>query len=604
MTEDYKKITLDYITGNLERTSPGNNSIRDTPTYLNNFFIKCESDYGFTPNVIQYLTTDTTSNFIIYGNYTENDTYYGYIAVLNQNGDIETIFKEFDTGTKLNYINKLQYAEDGNIYGLDESDSRQRIILLNNVAIKTNRGYTCRLRNSYYLPDEYQTLWAGWDYDTPGYIRKARDKATYYLWGESQVSGNTYRPTLIKFVINVGSTNEWTAYFGANTTEDVQNTDFFIEEGQDEDKVVCLLTYYGNAHLYKLEEGAFSQVADYTRPSGTTNFESGRLIDEDSFYVCTRGSGAITRLYRCDSGNYTLLNARTFSTANYRRYLNYTNGILFDKIRYYDQGSDEGHTYIGVYDGSSYITEEVPFVEKISGLEVINNYGLYQMLMQDENKLIKPSYVNYRPAYSGSSYVGYNSLVPLHSELYSNGNLVFARNLYNKQVYSNMSVSTVEIPNSFLNDIPIQPKNLISTTMTTLASDTEEFTKNIYENTFINFSNRISVIDEDTSTLYPGTANYINIGINTGTDLDYEGSMIGTIRINYNDSTTLNQSIVWNDISSGSLIAKETKFSLYVSKPIGSIDFMNKDGTFTYITKRYNFELGKTYTITQKIRIE
>lgn len=603
MTEDYKKLTLDYITGTLDIGSQGTNSLRDTPTFLNNFFIKCESDYGFTPDTIQYLTTETTSNFIIYGTYNDNGTYRGYIAVLNQNGAIETVFTAFDSGTQLSYLNKLQYAEDGNIYGLDTTDDKSRIILLNNVAVKTSTGYSCRLRSSYYLPNEYQTLWAGWDYDTPGYIRKAKDKATYYLWGESQVSGNTYRPTLIKFVINVGSSNEWTAYFGANTTEDVQNTDFFIEEGQDEDKVVCLLTYYGNAHLYKLENGTFSQIANYARPNGTTSFESGRLIDEDSFYVCTRGSGAITRLYRCDSGNYTLLNARTFETTNYRRYLNYTNGILFDKIRYYDSNSDTGNTYIGVYDGTTYISEEVPFVFKISGLEVINNYGLYQMLIQDENQLVKPSYVNYGTSYSGESYTSYNSLVPLHSELYSNGNIVFARNLYNRQSYNNITTSTVNVPNNFLNDITLAPKDLISATMTKLVSDTNEISKNVYENLFINFMNKINVIDEDTSTTYPRTANYINVGVNTGVEEDYEGSMLGKIRINY-EGGSLIQTIEWEDISTENLIAKQTTFSIYTSSPVLSIDYLNYDETYIYLTKEYNFEVGKTYTISQKIRIE
>ena len=296
-----------------------------------------------------------------------------------------------------------------------------------------------------------------------------------------------------------------------------------------------------------------------------------------------------------------MITSRTLPDTNYTRRLCYKNGLLFDKIRYYN--NNVGHTYVGVYD-KTYYSEEISHITLNSGLEVLNNYGLYQMLIQDENKLVKPSYVNYQPAYSGESYINYNSVVPLHSEIYSNGNIVFARNLYNKQIYSNMCVSTVEIPNGFLNDITLQPKNLISATMTNLTSDTEEFSKNVYENVFVNFTNRIFVEDEDNGNTYPGSANYINIGTNTGTIEDYEGSMIGRIRINYNDSTTLDQFIGWSDISSGSLIAKQTSFSLYVSKPISTVDFMNKDGTFTYIKKNYNFEVGKTYTISQKIRIE
>lgn len=606
MTEDYKKLTLDYITGNLNIEGQGTNSLRDTPSFYNNFFIECESRYGFTPDTIMYLTTNTTSNFIIYGTYNDNGTYRGYIAVLNQNGGLETAFTTFDSGTKLSYINKLQYAEDGNIYGLDDVDGRQRIILLNNVALKTATGYSCRLRSSYYLPDEYQTLWAGWDYDTPGYIKKAQGKSTYYLWGETQGSGEgttRIRPTLIKFVINVGSSNEWTVYYGATVSNDVQSSDFFIEEGEENDTVVGIITYYSGVARCVLQNGTFTEVATYPRPTGATSFETCRIIDIDSFYCATRNTSAVSSIYRCDNGAYTLINSRTMPDTNYRRYLNYTNGILFDKIRYYDSENQEGNTYIGVYDGTTYISEEVPFVYKISGLEVINNFGLYQMLIQDENVLIKPSYVNYGTSYSGESYTSYNSLVPLHSELYSNGNIIFARNLYNKQSYQNTTTSTVNVPNNYINDIQIAPKNLLSATMTGLVSDSTQISKNVYENLFINYINKINVIDEDTSTSYPNVANYINVGVNTGTEEDYEGSMLGKIRLNYENGSLI-QTIVWTDISTNDLIAKETSFSVDVQNPILTVDFINYDETFIYLTKSYDFELGKTYTISQKIRIE
>lgn len=601
MTEDYKKRTLEYITGTLTPGSQGDNSFRDTPSYNNNFTQTCQNDYNFTPDTLMYLTTDTTSNFIIYGNYDDNGTSRGYIAVLNQNGGIETIFTTYNTGTQLSSFEKLQYAEDGNIYGVDSVDDRQRVILLNNVALKGVNGYSCRLRNSYYVPEEYNTLFAGWNYDTPGYIKKAEGKATYYLVGETQYSSSQYRPTIIKFTINVGSTNEWVAFYSTPSADDITVADFYIEPGSETDKVVGIFVYrYLGVLEYVLENDVLTLTSSYPAPSGITSVETGRLIKQGNYFLATKNN-AESSIYEYINGNYELITSRTLPDTNYTRRLCYKNGLLFDKIRYYN--NNVGHTYVGVYD-KTYYSEEISHITLNSGLEVLNNYGLYQMLIQDENKLVKPSYVNYQPAYSGESYINYNSVVPLHSEIYSNGNIVFARNLYNKQIYSNMCVSTVEIPNGFLNDLTLQPKNLISATMTTLTSDTEEFSKNVYENVFVNFTNRIFVEDEDNGNTYPGSANYINIGTNTGTIEDYEGSMIGRIRINYNDSTTLDQFIGWSDISSGSLIAKQTSFSLYVSKPISTVDFMNKDGTFTYIKKSYAFEVGKTYTISQKIRIE
>lgn len=606
MTEDYKNLTLNYITGNLELGSMGDNGFRDTSNYLNNFTINLENRYGVVPSTMSYLTGETTSNFIIYGTYDDMGTYRGYIAVLNQKGDIETCFTEYDSGTKLPYLYKLQYDENGNIYGLDEVDSKLRVILLNNVAVKGSTGYTCRLRNSYYVPNEYNTLYAGYDYDVPGFIKKAEGKATYYLFGDTQVSGNTSRPTLIKFVINVGSTNEWTAYYyGSGTTNAILSSDFFIEPGEENDTVVALMTYYATVEEYKLSEGTFTQTYTYERPEDYTSFETSRLIAENHFYTAVRSSSPYnTALFEIDMDRYQLLTSRTMPSSSYWRRLCYKNGILFDKIRYYNSETDEGNTYVGFYDGKDYVSEEIPFVYKSSGLEVLNNFGLYQMLIQGDNNLVKPSVVVYPTSYSGESYNNYNSLVALHGELYSNGNIIFARNLYNKQTYGNITTSTLNVPNNFLNDVVIGKKDLVSATMTTLTTDTTEISKNIYENLFINFSNKINVVDEDTSTLYPNTASYINVGTSTGTKEDYEGSMLSKIRVNYEDGSLV-QTISWEDISTDQLIAKQTTFSIYVSSPITSIDFINEDETFIYLTKEYqDLTVGNYYTISQKIRIE
>lgn len=602
MTNDYKKNTLDYITGNLEIEETKANNFRDTSSYTNNFKTTCQNTYNFTPDTVMYLTTDTTSNFIIYGNYNDNGDYKGYIAVLNQNGNIETVFKTFDSGTSFSYIEKLQYAEDGNIYGVDSVDNRLRVILLNNVALKGLSGYSCRLRNSYYIPDDYNTLFAGWNYDTPGYIKKAIGKATYYLVGETQASGTQYRPTILKFVINVGSTNEWTAYYGTASADSLKVADFYIEPGEDNDKVVGLFVYeYLGVTEYTLENGEMTITASYPMPTNANSVETGRIVSERHYFLATRNSRT-SAIYECKNGVYELVTYRTLADTNYSRRLCYINGMLFDKLRYYNNGS--GTTYVGVYD-KVYVDTEIGLVTQNSGLEVLNNYGLYQMLIQDENKLVKPSYVNYQPAYSGESYTNYNSLVPLHSELYSNGKIVFARNLYNKNIYGNTTVATANVPRSYLNDIPIQPKNLLSATMTTLASDTEEFTKNIYEDTFINFTNKIYVTDEEAGVDYPNTANYINTGINTGTEEDYIGSKISKIRINYSNGHSYVMPIEWEDISSGSLIAKQTRFLIHVARPISSIEFINEDETFTYIRKTYNnLVLDGYYNMTQKIRIE
>lgn len=606
MTEDYKNINLDYITNDITVGSQGQNDFRDVASFNNNFTTILQNQYNITPSTMLYLTSETTSNFIIYGNYDidGNYNYRGYIAVLNQKGEIEACFTTFDSGTQLSYLWKLQYDENGNIYGVDETNYRLRVILLNNVAIKGTNGYTCRLRNSYYVPSEYDTFYAGYDYDTPGYIKKAEGKATYYLFGDTLVSGNTSRPTLIKFVINVGSANEWDAYYyGTGTNDNIQSSDFYIEPGDENDTVVGLITYYAGVEEFKYTGTSLTRTQTYSRPTGYNSFETSRIVSEGNFFTCVRKLNAddiTSSIYEYD-GSYTLINSINLPDTSFTRRLCYVNGILFDKIR---KWSDTQTTYVGFYDGTDYISQEIPYISADSGLEVLNNFGLYQMLIQDTNRLLLPSVVIYGTSYSGAYYTDYNSLLALHGELYSGGYIVFARTLSNRQVYQNTTTSTLNVPNNYLNGLMIIPKNLVSETMTCLTSDNNAIEKNIYENVMINFINKTTVVDEDTSTLYPNTASYINANINTGTQTNCENTAITKIRINYKNGAVV-QPITWTDISSVGLIAKQTQFTITVSSELSTIDFISEDETFTYITKEYdNLQVGTTYTIFQKIRIE
>ena len=75
------------------------------------------------------------------------------------------------------------------------------------------------------------------------------------------------------------------------------------------------------------------------------------------------------------------------------------------------------------------------------------------------------------------------------------------------------------------------------------------------------------------------------------------------IRINFADGSVV-QPIEWEDISEEGLMAKQTIFSVYVSSELLSIDFINENEDFIYITKDYDFEVGNIYTVTQKVRIE
>lgn len=615
MTVDYNNTLLDYITGDITVESRSQNQFRENEEIQNNLVQEInnragiEADYAF-----KFLTSDTTSNYLVYGSYvvpgTSETDYdeFGYIAVLNQSGTVLEVITEYESGTKLGKFQALEYDSNGNIYGVDYFNDRYRVILLNNVALETTRGYVCRLRNSYYIPDT--------SYEPPrttltgtSFIRKdPANDSDYYILGQIK-SGSNYNVYLIKFTINVGSANDWEYISGPTVYNSgyVFAYDFLLQ--QNGDTTVADIYYMGSQAMTTLEHVYYngSTITEITDIAIHNYIEDFRILDSDTVYTASRvnnGGSYTLYLHEVNGTTLTLLDSTTLEISIPGYKLNLVNGKLFTKITGLTTDLTNYLSMCGVYYGEQYIKSPLYTTDSVmptsTTCAVQQTYSLYKVILQGESVLYRPSIVIYDNQYSGGAYIDYNSLTPLHSEIYSNSHLVFARGLYNKQVYQNMCISTVNIPNGFLNGIPLMPSKLLGTTMLELVNNTNVITKNIYENLFLNFNNKIQVIDEDTSVLYPETANYINIGVSYGTQQQCEGSKISKMRINYTDNTNIVIPIHWVENAD----IKEYTYSLYISKGISSIEFINEEENFAYITKQYDFEIGKTYTITQRIRID
>ena len=131
-------------------------------------------------------------------------------------------------------------------------------------------------------------------------------------------------------------------------------------------------------------------------------------------------------------------------------------------------------------------------------------------------------------------------------------------------------------------------------------NDSSEWTKNVYEIVDLNFLNTISVIDNDTGTQYMESAIKVNNAITDGGNTNYQNTPCNKYRINYVDSTSTTNDLTWSSIDD---LHKQTSISLSVSKEINSIDFISHDESTIYLTIPLNVEVGKNYTISQKIRI-
>lgn len=604
MTDDCKEQLLDYITGNITPGQQSLNNIRDGEENTNNFKQKLQQK-GISTVDYRVISTDTTTNYIIYGNYINSSSNKaGFIVILNQNAEVLEILTEYDSGTTFSPFNTLSFDENGNIYGIDFYNNKHRVILLNNVALKTSQGFYCKLRASYYIDEtNFKVI-------SPYYLRmgtssiiKAIGEANYYILGQS-----TNNVMLYEFKINVGSANEWNLYTGPSIQngEELYTWDILLNKSGDNNVAyICYKTdYYSQKLFFDYFNGStLTRTATYDID---TSIEDFRIYNNNTIYVS--GISPLESYYKV--GFYEIINGTINTIESYtggsnEQYSLYeisiVNGLVFTEKGYYDTNTSKFNLTCGVYDGVDYIVSDV-FEDTFIRLncEIQKTFSLYKFIVQTETKAYHPCIVIYDNDYSGGSYSNYNSLISAHGELYNDNNVIFARNLYNKIILNNTTTSILEVPFNYINDVVITNQQLLGETQTILVNNANSITKNIYENLFINFINTINVKDNE-DIIQLDSAKYINSNINIGTETNYNNTKCTKVEIKYQDNTNKIFPIAWTTIDD---THKYAKFTLYVDKPIYRLELISNDQTTTYITIERELEVGKYYTFKQYLKVE
>ena len=597
MTDDYKEQLLNYVTGNITPGQQSLNSIINGEENTNDFKQKLQQEGIYTANY-RVISTDTTTNYIIYGN--DNG---GFIVILNQNAEVLEILTEYDSGTSFGEFLTLNFDENGNIYGIDYYNNKHRVILLNNVALKTSQGFYCKLRASYYIDETtFKVISPIWLRLGTSSIKKVIGEASYYILGQS-----TNNVMLYEFKINVGSTNEWNLYTGPSIQngENLDTWDILLNKSGDNNVAyICYTTdYYPKKLFFDYFNGStLTRTATYDID---TNIRDFRIYNNNTIYV----SGISYFDDYDEIGFYEIINGTINTIENYvgssnEQYSSYgisiVNGLVFTEKIYYNTNTSKYNLICGVYDGVNYIVSDVfddDFIQL--NCEIQETFSLYKFIIQTETTAYHPCIVIYDNDYSGGSYSNYNSLISAHGKLYNDNNVIFARNLYNKTILNNTTTSILEVPFNYINNVVITNQQLLGETQTVLVNNVNNITKNIYETVFFNFINTINVIDEDTDTSFINLANYVNTNINTGTETNYNNTKCSKFRINYEDETTSISTLEWLPINKYN---KTTQITFYVDKNITSIDLISEDETTVYLNIPVEVEIGNTYTIRQKVR--
>jgi hypothetical protein len=463
--------------------------------------------------------------------------------------------------------------------------------------------------------------------------------SAHYIFFGNGANDSNYDFTILKIIdlkINVGEANEWTLF--ANDGNEVFGSAIALFDNDSNVQYRCLVTnnlpnnnnlncysktYTGNPISETVitfsEYKPYIDDANYKKQSVFLNYNEVYFVLNNQRWGSGEEKPKYIGLYRFNFVNsnlmtifekylgdysYSNLEAIYIDRCNTDIYVQYNTNISNNATAdyYFQRLTDDAWNPI-------LIAEQEIFAFQRRNIFVKNNFNLLSIFLYQTTPLsnwfvfqIKENYNALN--YNGELYTNYNSLIPKQGEIYSDNKLVFARNLYNKTLNENSTVSTIQVPNSYLNNIDLNTKTLISETNTILINDPNVIQKNIYETLFLNYINTLNVIDEDTNEIYKDAGSYINNNINAGTDINYNNSFIAKIRINFQDNSIKIQKIFWQQIDS---THKKTAFSIYAKDYINSIDFISNDENTIYITKNmndFNLEIGKYYTITQFLRIE
>lgn len=655
MTEEAKKNLLNYMLGKMPSESGVEEetfqSINETdrsvwepflPSSWNNFYI----EGIISPN------ETSTSLGIMYGGYIdENNNVKGIIILFDENFMPVRTFYSYDSGTDLRYIQCMRQSEDETFYIVDSTNfsfvasqdlktSEKRFVMLNNFTIKNNslNDYNLNLRASYIFGNDYKNFYCQ-------DMFKDINSSHYVFCGKSLradiTTGGYLQLSVIDLKINVGSTNEWQLF----TTNDNISYNWtylksFVSFDDNSNFLVKIITttggITGNGEIYNwqksYEDNDFTLSAPILSESGVSYNVDDSLQNQCIFkneneiyfvinnqsYSSAVGLLHFISLYYCDLSTnevneiyYKNFGVSNSAITNEEIYLSENNGSLYIQFNNnIDLTNNVSDYYVQRFEGKwepKLVSEKENFSKNSRGFFAKSNYNLLQIYLFPLNMNTARWYLcNIKEIYNSANYNGEpftntNSLNSNSAVLYSNNIPVFARNLYNKSQNGSTTTSTIEIPNNYLNDTLVDTKNLLSENNNIIISDTNGFTKNIYETVYLNFVNTLSVVNQNgTQPVYnPTVATKLNTSINNPTD--YEDLQLTKFRINYQDGTNTVSTLQATLQDDGSY---ELLMTFYLSGLADTLELISEDEQTVYLSYNLaNAEINKTYSFKQRVRI-
>lgn len=637
MTNNFKENLAGYVVAKLNRFAPvvrtrflETDVLDDTPwdsvlpsnrTYLH-----------YNGSVID----DISNNVILYGYYTENNVNKGIITILDETFTPIKSFTAYSNGTTLNPIQCMKQAEDGTYYLIDKT-TRLRFVMVNNFSSQNVNGdYVLNFRTSYNFDSSFD------NYEVEEMF-KSGTSAKYVFFG--MYSTNI---KVTELEVNVGEPINWSTAINITSQQFGGAYALFNDEGvywrlvtasSSNNEVSCYTKNYTSTTTSKTVLNTFDSSQTFqSKADGQCVF-----LDQNNIYFVTHeikppvnpiphGKIGLYK-YSFDDNSFTELYFKSLVGLNYDENisLNLCNGEIY--IQYVtniinttgslipEQNGYHGDYYFQrlksdtwspvLYEENEYfyITNYL-FVAKNNFNLVqlysfyFNDFQRYILLLKDDFNVLN---------YNDYVYIDFNSLIPSKIRVYSNNSLMFARNIIDKTLIENKTVSTVIIPSSYLNNITLDKQTLLGETNMAIVEQNVPIVKNIYEAIYLNFIDRITSrsflfgssdqLQRAEMQIDSNTNSYVTQNINVGTLDNILDTMMGWLIVNYEDGTSTQNPIKWV-YTYGTPNMYIFEFALDVQKAIISYEVKSYNLEQTYYrvfnnTYPTQLEVGKVYKIKQ-----
>lgn len=629
MTEEFKSLLLKYLTGNIT-LEDGNNTpqfgtteviVDELNTYINDHYVGSTS-----PSIVDFQKSKTNNNYLFFGTGSDENKVFGFVIILDENLNIIYSTNKYSSDVTIGRILNVKQNSDGTYYLIEErySDSKRRIVTLNNISQinPMTNTYSVVIKKSYIFSDTIN--------GTMTIIGSIKDENSgkYFVFG-NRINGVNSNPYAFELIVNVGQDNEWkvydyvqtpttilTVYNGWATWSSDGNINFKIIGG-DLDNTGKIYVYsksgdnIGTPTTYNIQKSGkilmsavvLNESTSYILVSNVTNTSVSNYFQ--TYYLYILKNDVLKQIYASDTKSRLQVDHnffRNITTDYINTYISFNLRESSGNYKFYAGLVIEENVYVAELTDINSSMINVDFYSQIG----FNTYNLYEFIFQTGDRAFRLKFTFDKNGYNGIAYENINSLVPKMGKLYNaSNNLIFARTLYNKSVSNNTTISTIEIPNTFLNDIQITKEELLGETNKILNNKSQSITKNIYETVNLNFINSISMSNNNTQETILNQNGASRLNRSSSNDLDYDNAKATKIRINYIDGSSFIQKLGKNQIELIDVKTAMYEFVIFVKNDIENIQIISEDEQTVYqeITN-LTLEKNKYYSITQMVEVE